>query len=117
MSLYKEYFDTDVETKKIKLTISFNKSTTNWATSRPTNKGYMVTCVPVELKKEIGYTTETFMAFSGFNDLVLKVDRQSSKRLEEAKSIAKANTKQYLEYFKDRYGMIIPKLEELNTNK
>lgn len=117
MSLYKEYFDTDVETKKIKLTINFNKSTINWATSRPTNKGYMVTCVPVELKKEMGYTTETFMAFSGFNDLVLKVDRQSSKRLEEAKVIAKAKTKQYLEYFKDRYGMIIPKLEELNTNK
>ena len=117
MSLYKEYFDTDVETKKIKLTINFNKNTSNLATSRPTNKGYMVTCVPVELKKEIGYTTESFMVFSGFNDLVLKVDRQSSKRLEEAKSIAKAKTKQYLEYFKDRYGMIIPKLEELNTNK
>ena len=71
----------------------------------------------LELKKEIGYTTETFMAFSGFNDLVLKVDRQSSKRLEEAKSIAKANIKQYLEYFRDRYNMIIPKLEELNINK
>ena len=117
MDLYKEYFDTDVENKKIKLTINFNKSTTNWATSRPTNKGYVVTCVPVELKKEIGYTTDTFMAFSGFNDLVLKVDRQSNKRLEEAKSIAKVNIKQYLEYFKDRYGMIIPKLEELNINK
>ena len=117
MDLYKEYFDTDVETKKIKLTINFNKSTTNWATSRPTNKGYRVTCIPVELKKEIGYTTEKSMAFSGFNDLVLKVDRQSSKRLEEAKSIAKANIKQYLEYFKDRYNMVIPKLEELKKNK
>lgn len=98
MSLYKKYIDTIEDNKKIKFSISFNRNTFNWATSEPKKIGYQVTVVPVE----IGDKFESFTAFTGFNDCLLEVNRQSSKRLDEAIKILNKREEKYLEYFKEK---------------
>lgn len=99
MYLYKEYIK--VGDKEIKCTISFNKDATNWVTSQPKKIGYQVTCVPVKRSNRDGICIEEFGAFTGFNDCLLEVDRQSKKRLEKAISILNERKDKYLAYFND----------------
>lgn len=101
MSLYKEYIDTIEDNKKIKFSISFNRSSHNWATSEKLAIGYRVTVIPVE----IGDRFETFGAFTGFNDSLLEVNRQSSKRLDEAIKILQERKEKYIQWFKDNKGI------------
>ena len=98
MSLYKKYIDTIEDNKKIKFSISFNRDTYNWATNEAKKIGYQVTVVPVE----VGDKVESFTAFTGFNDCLLEVNRQSSKRLDEAIKILNEKEEKYLEYFKEK---------------
>jgi len=92
--LHKEYLTLD-NGQLIKFSISFNKSTTNWATSQPVEKGYRVTVKPVKITQGDGYQIEESSAFSGFNDTLLVTDRQSSKRLQQAIGILKDRKAQY----------------------
>ena len=98
MSLYKEYVQLGDQT--IKFSISFNKNTTNWATSQPKQIGYQVTALPVKITQHEGYSIEESVAFTGFNACLLPVGRQSAKRLEEAKKILQEKKEQLLNYFK-----------------
>lgn len=98
MSLFKKYIDTIEDNKKIKFSISFNRDTYNWATGERKKIGYQITATPVE----IGDRFESFTAFSGFNDCLLEVDRQSSKRLTKAIEILQEREKLYLEYFMNK---------------
>lgn len=98
MSLYKEYIDTIEPNKKIKFSISFNRSTHNWATSEQIPIGYRVSAIPVE----IGDKFESFTAFTGFNDTLLEINRQSSKRLQEAIRILQERKESYIEWFKNK---------------
>lgn len=97
MSLYKEYIDTIEENKKIRFSITFNRSSHNWATSEKTPIGYRVSATPVE----IGDKFESFGAFTGFTDTLLEVNRQSSKRLNEAIEILQQRKEKYIQWFKD----------------
>jgi len=101
MSLHKEYIDTIEDNKKIKFSITFNRNTHNFATSQRIPIGYRVSVVPVE----IGDRFESFGAFTGFNDTLLEVDRQSSKRLSEAIRILQERKESYIQWFKDNKGI------------
>ena len=101
MSLYKEYVATVEDNKKIKFSITFNRSTHNWATSEKIPIGYRVSATPVE----IGDRFESFGAFTGFNDTLLEVNRQSSKRLDEAIRILQERKETYIKWFKDNKGI------------
>lgn len=99
--LYKIYIPIKYEsTKKIKCTIHFNKDTYHWATSTPKEKGYSLTCTPVE----IGDKWETSTAFSGFFKIIYPIERQSKKRLETAIENFKDEIETYLKWFTDEYG-------------
>lgn len=106
-TLHKEYWElpkdaqtTLKENQKIKATISFNKDSYNWATSRKMEKGYRITVVPVEITpRENGIVTESWGAFTGFGDTLLAVERQSAKRLQEAIRIMNERKDRYLQYF------------------
>lgn len=99
--LHKEYLTLD-NGQLIKFSISFNRSTTNWATSQPIDKGYRVTVVPVEITKGDGYQIEETSAFSGFNDTLLAVERQSTKRLQQAIEILNERKVQYTKAIIDK---------------
>ena len=103
MTLYKEYLDTIVENEKIKFTISFNKETRNWATGESKKIGYQVTAIPIKIKKTATYSIEESGAFTGFNDNLIEIDRQSKKRLESAISKLKENMETYKEWFRLKY--------------
>lgn len=103
MTLYKEYLDTSVENQKIKFTISFNKESINWATSKPKKIGYQVSAVPVKVSIYKGYSIEESGSFTGFNDNLIEIDRQSKKRLESAISKLKENMETYKEWFRLKY--------------
>jgi hypothetical protein len=98
MILYKEYIKTQELNKEIKLTISFNKSKINRATNQPKKIGYQVTAIPVEISSNF----ETFTTFTGFNDCLLEIERQSPKRLNTAIKILQERKEQYKQYFKNR---------------
>ncbi len=103
MILYKEYLDTTVENEKIKFTISFNKETRNWATGESKKIGYQVTATPVKIKKTYTYSIEESGGFTGFNDNLIEIDRQSKKRLESAICKLKENMETYKEWFRLKY--------------
>ena len=81
MVLYKEYIDCEHENEKIKFTISFNKETINWATSEPKKIGYQISAIPIKVTKKETYSIEESTVFTGFNDCLLEINRQSKKRL------------------------------------
>ncbi len=103
MTLYKEYLDTSIENEKIKFTISFNKETRNWATGESKKIGYQVSATPVKVSIYKGYSLEESGAFTGFNDNLIEIDRQSKKRLESAISKLKENMETYKEWFRLKY--------------
>ncbi len=88
-----------LENHKIKFTISFNKSPYNWATGKKIPIGYRVSVTPVEQTSKVGCTIETFGAFTGFNDTLLEIDRQSSKRLATAIAELEKRKEKYIKYF------------------
>ena len=108
MSLYKIYEKLE-NGQEIKMSISFNKETRNWATSEPTKVGYRVTVVPVTRSKPTadGVVFESYSAFSGFNDTLIECSRQGSRRLEMAIDELNQRKERYLEQFKDggRYAI------------
>lgn len=99
-SLYKNYIPTTKENEFIKLSISFNRDSTNWATSQPKDIGYEVCVVPVTIERNDSFQTERCVGFSGFNKNLLKVDRQSQKRLGEAIKICESEIEQYKNWFR-----------------
>ena len=90
--LFKEYHPHPVlkDGTEIKMAISYNKDL----------KAYRVCCVPVKRSKlDGGFTMEESGAFTGFNDTLIKFDRQSEKRFSLAIEVLKTNTPKYLQYF------------------
>jgi hypothetical protein len=105
-TLHKEYhtLPEGAKTKdgknEIRFTISFNRDRISWATSQPKKIGYQVTATPVATSKiGNGIVMEEFGAFTGFNDCLLEVDRQSAKRLQTAISILHERMDKYLLWF------------------
>ncbi len=100
MTLYKEYVKTKDKGKEIKFTISFNREIVSWATSQPKKIGYQVTIVPVNITdRGNGLVMEEFGAFTGFNDILYEVNRQSKKRLLRAIKILGERKDKYLKQF------------------
>jgi hypothetical protein len=108
--MYKRYFKTDKEGHEIKCQIDYRKAGMNWATSRPVEGGYILTAVPVEIDKKDNYSVETFGAFTGFNQVLVRCDRRSNKKFEMAINQFNSNISEYLQYFIDK-GINV-KLEE-----
>jgi hypothetical protein len=101
--LHREYWK--IGEQEIKASISFNRELTNWATSEPKKIGYQATCTPVtRTKSDPNIVIEEFGAFTGFNDCLLEVDRQSAKRLQKAIEELNKRKEQYLNWFKAKYG-------------
>lgn len=108
MILYKEYIKTDVEGKEIKFVITFNKEPYSWVTSQSKKIGYQVTVVPVSISRKGNIIMEEYGAFTGFNDCLLEVTRQSSKRLVEAISALKSRQPVYMKNLKLKYDIKKP---------
>lgn len=90
MLLYKEYFPHPKGESfgEIKMSIFF------------IGGQYRVNVLPVKRTKEEGYNMEESEAYSGFNDTLLRFERQSKNRLKLACEVLKTNQKKYLDYFK-----------------
>lgn len=101
MTLFKEYQEIEIngENHTISFTVTFNRESTSWATGKSIPIGYRVSVIPVKLSKRGSFTMEEFGAFTGFNDTLLEIERQSQKRLQTALAILKSRKTQYLNYF------------------
>jgi hypothetical protein len=97
--LHKEY--KSFQDHQIKFSISFNRDQYSWATSQRKEIGYQVTVTPIRITQRDGYSIEESGAFTGFNDSLLKAERQSSKRLQEAIKILHSRMDIYMDYFSD----------------
>jgi hypothetical protein len=86
----------------IRFNVSFNKDKFNYATSQPLKIGYRIVATPVTIEKHPTHTIESSMAFSGFGDTLLEVERQSKKRLEQAIAILAERKEEYLDFFKNK---------------
>ena len=102
MYLHKEYHTIEIGGKpqEIKMAISFNRETTNWATYEPKKVGYQVTAIPVQRTSGSNFSMEESSVLSGFNDNLLEIDRQSKNRLKSAIAILQERKEKYLDYFK-----------------
>lgn len=101
MYLHKEYHR--IGEQEIKFSISFNKETRSWATGQAKKIGYQVTATPVKRsQREGGITIEEFGAFTGFNDCLMEIDRQSSKRKLTAIQVLKQRLPEYLQWFENK---------------
>jgi len=101
MFLHKEYLK--IGENEIRFAISFNKNPRSFATGQPIDKGYRVSAVPVKRTKLANVEMEEFGAFTGFNDTLLAIDRQSQKRLQEAIKILNERKEKYINWFKEKY--------------
>jgi hypothetical protein len=101
-SLFRTYWK--IGDNEIQASIYFNRDKINWATSQPKKIGYNVSVIPVKRTLHRGHTTTESGAFTGFNDCLLEVERQSSKRLQQAIEMLNTKKEEYLNYFKQRYG-------------
>lgn len=60
----------------------------NYFTSRPTKRGYYVSCTPVFRDDKNGYATESTVLGSGYKQLCKEVTRQTKKAAAEAEIVA-----------------------------
>ena len=91
MSLHTEYHLLP-SGQEIKISVSFNKDPYRAPV------GYRACVLPVKRTKREGYTMEESGAFTGFNDTLIHVNRQSSKRLNLAIDSLKARIPDYLKH-------------------
>lgn len=111
-SLFSEYIPITKENEFIKISISFNKDTVQWATSQPKQIGYQLTATPVTRELRDGrYWVETSGAFTGFFKIILPIERQSSKRLQTAIEQYKIEKESFIKWFEER-GYSFPKNDE-----
>lgn len=101
MILHREFHPHPKEDGEIQFSVSFNREHRNWATSQPKKVGYEVTVTPIKrTKQEGGIVLTEFGAFTGSNDNLLEVDRQSAKRLMVAVTELHKRIPKYIEAFK-----------------
>ena len=101
MRLYREIHPHPNGTEELEFSISFNRDQYNWATGQPKKVGYQVSVTPIKRTKlESGLELIEFGAFTGFNDNLMEINRQSSKRLTTAISTLKQRIPKYIEAFK-----------------
>jgi len=97
----KEYRQIGDTNEYIRFSLSFNKSLSNWATNEPRKMGYMVNATPIKRKQADRFVIEEFTAYQGFNEVIYPVERQSQKRLAEAKKLMEHHiNNKYKEFFK-----------------
>ena len=73
-----------VEGQTFNVSVSYNKGGFNYFTAKSDERGYYLNVRPVILEVHDGYTTESYMVFSGYRHLLKTVKRQSPKALSEA---------------------------------
>ena len=81
-TVFKEYREINGQTFRVE--VFYDLGGYNYFTYKPKARGYYVSVTPVTLSKGNGYTTETYMAFSGYKHLLLEVKRKSKKAAAEA---------------------------------
>jgi len=97
-----KYINTIKSNVKIRCIITFNRSTTNWATNEPIKYGYRVSVIPVTILGEGKSKIEKFDSYSGFNDNLFECDRRSKARLLKAIDNLDLNIPQYKNFFRAR---------------
>lgn len=108
-NLHKEYHKTNIANTEIRFSISYKKSsefaTSGWL------RGYYLNAVPVKISKSNGITMEEFGAFTGFNDLLLAVERPSPNRFKQALAVFEANKEKYFKWFEEKQQLTREKHE------
>ena len=72
----------------IKIELRYNLGGTSWATYQPEKRGYYIHVTPVKRETRDGYGLESFVAFTGYKQLVKEVTRKSAKAEAQAEAAA-----------------------------
>ena len=112
-TLGKVYIETTVESEFIKLTLSFNRESLNWADSQPMAIGYRVTAIPIKKRASSNpeFSIEESGAFTGFYEIVHECGRRSQKQEDVAWKKIMDNLPRYKKFFEAK-GYKFPVFEE-----
>lgn len=80
--------------QELKIEVYYNKGGMNYFTSRSEERGYYLSVTPVTRTKGEGYTSESYVGFSGVKKLILPVARQSEKQLQAAIAAAESHVEE-----------------------
>lgn len=80
----KKYEQIENTNKSLKIEVYYHKGGMNYYNYQVEKRGYYLSVCPVEIKRENGYSIESFMAFSGVKRLLLEVGRKSDKAYGQA---------------------------------
>lgn len=86
--MFKRYLKTDKENKFICVNLSYNKGGVNYCDSKIMPRGYYIHVQPVTREIRCGVMTESFVAFTGYKQLIREVGRASKKQEEICDGIA-----------------------------
>ena len=86
--MFKRYLKTDKENKFICVSLSYNKGGVNCFNYQNEPRGYYVHVQPVTRESHGGVTMESFVAFTGYKQLIREVGRASKKQEEICDGIA-----------------------------
>lgn len=86
--MFKRYLKTDKENKFICVNLSYNKGGVNYCDSKMMPRGYYVHVQPVTREIHGGVMMESFVAFTGYKQLIREVGRASKKQEEICDGIA-----------------------------
>lgn len=93
----------------IEVEVTYDKGGYSYFSYEPKKRGYYLRIQPLTIKECDGYTSESFMAFSGVRDFILEVGRRSNKSEKLAKEMVIEKWNEYQDYILRKYGVDIPK--------
>lgn len=88
--------------QELKIEVRYNKGGMNYFTYKDEERGYYLSVTPVTRSKGEGYTTESYVGFSGIKKLVLPVARQSEKQYQAAIAAAESHVEELKNYVLSR---------------
>ncbi len=114
-SFFKEYLPTTTDKKFIKVEAYYSKGGMNYFNGASERRGYYLSVMPVERSNERGYTTESFMMFSGTKKLLLEVARQSPKAQDQAKALIDGSKDELVQYIVKKSNLVLAELENVES--
>lgn len=93
----------------MEIEVTYDKGGYSYFSYTQKKRGYYLRIQPLTIKKCDGYTSESFMAFSGVRDFILEVKRCSNKSEKLAKEMVIEKWNEYQDYILRKYGVDIPK--------
>ena len=104
----KKYFEVKENADRVthlKCEVYYSLGGFNCFTCKQEGRGYYASVTPIERRNDYGFTSESFVAFTGIKQLVKPVSRKSAKAQSEAEKLAESVFDYLIEYVLNKQGL------------